>query len=118
MSCLKVSTHRCASFRVKARVIDGCQLDQRDWHYVGPDAHVEFLKTLLNDVHPKLREFCYPAPGSPNFRPIEMTTDEENDFSNATVCYLCGKGKQYIGAFSIIFFLTEYGLGRRAVARY
>ena len=68
---------------------------------------MEFLKTLLSDVYPRLREFCYPAPCSPNFRPISMTDEEEVAFANATVCYFCGNGKRFSGAFSIFFFLSE-----------
>ena len=51
-----------------------------------------------------MQEFCYPTPGSQYFRPIDLTPEEEEAFSSATVCYLCGKGKQYTGAYSFFFF--------------
>ena len=77
--------HETMSFRIRVEVPEGCSLPQRDWEYVGPDAHIKFQETLF-EIEPLLDEHVFDVN-----KKLEMTQQDRIDYAAADRCYLCGQ---------------------------
>jgi hypothetical protein len=82
--------HEAAAFRMSISVPEGCRLVCTDFHYTGADAHIVFVRKLL-DLMPELMQKCYPKDDGEYYKPCEEGVEQA--FEQATTCYLCGKTK-------------------------